>query len=367
MKIAVFSYHHYAYDRSGGIIEISDELQRQGHQVNFYMCAYPILRNWLIKDSRLDFLWIKNLFRHRTAPNGIRFGIVGVLGLFSIGDQNEYFLKYVSTLLINRVWLKRHLRGTEAVIWESSFGVCIEPQISRILPKAKIYYRPSDPLPYWIKNDYVLSIERRICLKAEKILVKNLEDKKLYSNLYGVNGYLAPNYISKQDRKILQSRLVKDDKLVLYIGVMDIDWSIVEDIACVNPDYQFRVITPIIPGASDKSLIDRNSNIEYIPGVKRELVAYEIAKSSILLVPYLKGKYNERKWGLSAKYLMAMLAGCKIFAVNEDDGLSKYGIMVCNDRSELITKWKKLLKSKKQNYNNELLGNDWSSNAKLIG
>jgi hypothetical protein len=366
MKIAVFSYHHYSYDRSGGIIELSDELQRQGHQVYFYMCAYPVLRNWLKNDSRLDIHWIKYLFRLRTAPNGIRFGTIAVLGLFFIGNRSDLFLKYVSTILVNKIWLKRYLRGTETVIWESSYGVCMEPKISSILPNTKVYYRPSDPLPYWIKNDYILRIEKKICSNARKILVKNLEDKKFYSNHYNTSCHLAPNYISNHDRKILQSGITKDDKLVLYIGVMDIDWNIIEDIARISRDYQFKVITPIVPKTYAKAIIERNANIQYVPGVKRAEVAFEIAKASILLVPYLKGKHNERKWGLSAKYLMAMLAGCKIYAVNEDESLSKYGITVCNDISEVVKIWKWLLNDTNVVYDNEFLRKDWSSNAKLI-
>lgn len=56
--------------------------------------------------------------------------------------------------------------------------------IKKYFPKAKIIYRPSDPLVEFSNEEYAIAAEKRLIAKADKILLVNNESLAVYAEKF---------------------------------------------------------------------------------------------------------------------------------------------------------------------------------------
>lgn len=371
MRFLFLSYHHYRYSRSGGMIELAKALRLSGENVTFLFAGFPLVRRPFTKDNRYDYRWICSVFSVREDDLGVRFGIWLSFGLWSL--LHYKIIKLLNKHVILNDWIVRPLlKEADVLVVESCFGVMYIEKILSINPDIRVLYRPSDPMNLWCSNEFILDSERLVISNARAVLVKNKTDYDYYVSLGCRDVVTVPNYISidithkTSDRSSLLNLEIWNKKVALYVGAMMICWETVFTLASRFDDWNYVVIIPIVPPRDVLERLENTRNVFWFNGVDRSAVGSLIERCDLFLVPYISGYYEKYKWGLSAKYLMAMYYRKGILAINEDPELAEFGITVCNEESELLDKFYELTLKTEFTYECELVYGTWLMNADRV-
>jgi len=371
MKYIFLSYHHYKYSRSGGVIELAKAMKLSGEEVTFLFAGFPLLRRFFITDNRYTYKWLRNAFRIKQDDLGIRFGVWLSFGLWSLLDFS--FIKFINKYIILNDWIIRPiLKESDVLVIESCIGLMYIEKILSVNPGIKVLYRPSDPMNYWCSNQVILASEKTVLSISKSILVKNRADYDYYCSLGCTNVEILPNFISLDithnwgSRSALLDHDIWNKKVALYVGVMNVCWDTIFKLSIRFKDWNFVIVIPILPSSEVKIFLKNSTNVFWFNGVDRSSIGSLVEKCNLFLVPYIRGYYEKYKWGLSAKYLMAMYFRKGILAINEDPMLSQFGIVVCNQATELFVRFSELSMKLEFNYEYELVNGNWLMNADKV-
>jgi hypothetical protein len=371
MRYVFISYHHYKYTRSGGFIELAKALKLSGEEVSFIFAGFPLFRRPFTFDNRYSYKWLFKAFRIQKDELGISSGIWLSLGFWRF--LNIGIFKFVNKYIILNGWVISPLfLKADVVVVESCYGLMYVDKILSFNPSVKIIYRPSDPIDFWCSNDVIRSSERFVLSRSLAVIVKNEIDFKYYLDLGVTSIFILPNFLSLDitensgKRSPLLDLEIWTRNVALYVGVMSICWDTVFKLSECFLDWNFVIVMPVRPTNEVLTLLQNSSNVFWFNGVDSDSVGSLIENCGIFLVPYIHGYYEKFKWGLSAKYLMAMYFGRCIFAVNDDPNLSRFGITVCNDVTQLFEKFSALIDNRECDYDCDLLGGTWVDNAQKL-
>ena len=371
MNYLVLSYHHYNYSRSGGFIDLSKALKRSGNEVTFLFAGFPLVRNIFKNDDRISFKYlIRSLFLKKDTE-GIIHGIWLSFGLH--GQMENPIVRFLNEKLIMNYWvLRNEIRKADVVIFESSFAIFLQQKVHERNSKAMLIYRPSDPIDYWMQSRAWVNAEKLLASKADFVLVKNERDSE-YISQFTDKIVLIPNYLplsvtdcNSDVANFSNYPVLAKSNLVIYVGVMDVDWEIIFKLCDEYEDFNFVVVCPSLVHKSLIGQIQSRPNLTWINGVNREVVPFFIQCCMCFMVPYRHGDFEKYKWGLSAKYLMAMYYSKKIIAFNDNPRFMDFGITVCNDKETVLRSFQRMLTGEVPTYTHELLRGTWFDNVSII-
>lgn len=373
-KITFITYHNWKTKRHGGFHQFAEYTCKQGIETVFFSFSRPyyiLFKN----EERLNYKVLRLL------NNGCYYNIgghdllnvtwptlalPGFLRKFVLSEINEWLMCHSFTPF--KKIAGRWLKNTDCFVFESCDAVFLLDLIKKYFPKAKIIYRPSDPLVEFSNEEYAIVAEKRLIAKADKILLVNNESLAVYAEkfpdvynkekFYVVsNGVDISAYLKKYDCP----NELKWPKTALYIGAFSIDWKLIILAAQQLPDIRFVIITPTKPISKVLTRIKSISNLLYIPGISPSQVPQWVTNASVILQPLSSSlqHYNKKSLGLTAKNYKAIAAQKTIITHQAPMHLSKYGLITTNTYQAFIDAVAKNITNKKAQYNIDLNEKSW--------
>ena len=373
-KITFITYHNWKTKRHGGFHQFAEYTCKQGIETVFFSFSRPyyiLFKN----EERLNYKVLRLL------NNGCYYDIgghnllnvtwstlalPGFLRKFVSSEINEWLMCHSFTPFKKIVgkWLK----NTDCFVFESCDAVFLLDLIKKYFPKAKIIYRPSDPLVEFSNEKYAIEAEKRLIAKADKILLVNNESLAVYAEkfpdvfnkekFYVVsNGVDVSAYLKKYE---FPDEL-KWPKTALYIGASLIDWELMIIAAQQFPDIRFVIITPNKPIDKVLARIKSISNLLYISGIAPSQVPQWVTNASIILQPFSSSSQycNKKSLGLTAQNYKAIAAQKTIITHQIPMHLSKYGLITTNTYQDFIDAIAKNINNNKVQYNIDINEKSW--------
>lgn len=341
-KICFITYHNWITKRHGGFHRLAQATAECGIETVFFSFARPYYIRWKNED-RLN----KNVLKSLT--KGLTYD-VGVGKLFNITFPTlalpNIFRKWVP-YSINK-WLmthsltsfskfaKHYLEGTECFVFESCEAVLLVDEIKRAFQKAKIIYRPSDPLWEFSNDFYAERGEEQMLKLADRVLTVNEESIEGYRfkfpKLFNKSKFIClPNGVdvSEYKKQYEIPELLEDQTTACYIGSFLPDWNLLEKTVQVLPEIRFVIITPHSLDQEAKRIVDSNDNLFYIDGIPPRDVPKWITNCNVVIQPFCKeyGHKDKLSLGLTAKNYKAMAANKPIVGFEIPMSLSRYGLI----------------------------------------
>lgn len=373
-KITFITYHNWKTKRHGGFHQFAEYTCKQGIETVFFSFSRPyyiLFKN----EERLNYKVLRllnngcyyNIGGHNllnvTWPT---LALPGFLRKFVSSEINEWLMCHSFTPFkkITGRWLK----NTDCFVFESCDAVFLLDLIKKYFPKAKIIYRPSDPLVEFSNEEYAIAAEKRLIAKADKILLVNNESLAVYAEkfpdvfnkekFYVVsNGVDISAYLKKYDCP----NELKWPKTALYIGAFSIDWELIILAAQQLPDIRFVIITPTKPISKVLTRIKSISNLLYIPGISPSQVPQWVTNASVILQPFSSSSQhcNKKSLGLTAQNYKAIAAQKTIITHQVPMHLSKYGLITTNTYQAFIDAVAKNITNKGVQYNIDINEKSW--------
>lgn len=360
--------------RHGGFHQFAQYSAEKGNDVIFFSFSRPYYIRFY-HDERLN----KDILKELTAGKEYKVGKGKLTNVtwptLAVPERLRKYLPYkanewalMHSLTPFNTFKRKWLEDTDCFVFESCEAVLLAPKIKRLFPKAKIIYRPSDPLWEFSRQFYAIDGERKMIELADKVLTVNEES---------IDGYQTkfPEVFSKEKficisngvditayrKNYPKPELLKYPKTACYIGYIQPDWKLVAKAANALPDVRFIIITPSKLSEEYKT-IDRTKNIYYIPGIAPEEVPIWITNCDIVLQPMPKSlcRLDKVSLGLTAQNYKAMAAGKPIVTHATPLKLSKYGIFSSDNPDDFISGIKDAFDKGKHDYNFDLNTRDWN-------
>ena len=373
-KITFITYHNWKTKRHGGFHQFAEYTCKQGIETVFFSFSRPYYI-FLKNEERLNYKVLRLL------NNGCYYNIgghdllnvtwstlalPGFLRKFVSSEINEWLMCHSFTPFkkIVRKWLK----NTDCFVFESCDAVFLLNLIKKYFPKAKIIYRPSDPLVEFSNEEYAIAAEKRLIAKADKILLVNNESLAVYAekfpDVYNKNKfYVVSNGVNISDylKKYDCPDELKWPKTALYIGASLIDWELIIRAAQQLPEIKFIIITPNKPISKVLTRIKSTSNLLYIPGISPSQVPQWVTNASIILQPFsCSSQYcNKKSLGLTAQNYNAIAAQKTIITHQIPMHLSKYGLITTNTYQDFIDAIANNIANTKVQYNIDINEKSW--------
>lgn len=373
-KITFITYHNWKTKRHGGFHQFAEYTCKQGIETVFFSFSRPYYI-FLKNEERLNYKVLRLL------NNGCYYNIgghdllnvtwstlalPGFLRKFVSSEINEWLMCHSFTPFkkIVRKWLK----NTDCFVFESCDAVFLLNLIKKYFPKAKIIYRPSDPLVEFSNEEYAIAAEKRLIAKADKILLVNNESLAVYAekfpDVYNKNKfYVVSNGVNISDylKKYDCPDELKWPKTALYIGASLIDWELIIRAAQQLPEIKFIIITPNKPISKVLTRIKSTSNLLYIPGISPSQVPQWVTNASIILQPFsCSSQYcNKKSLGLTAQNYKAIAAQKTIITHQIPMHLSKYGLITTNTYQDFIDAIANNIANTKVQYNIDINEKSW--------
>lgn len=373
-KITFITYHNWKTKRHGGFHQFAEYTCKQGIETVFFSFSRPYYI-FLKNEERLNYKVLRLL------NNGCYYNIgghdllnvtwstlalPGFLRKFVSSEINEWLMCHSFTPFkkVAEKWLK----NTDCFVFESCDAVFLLDLIKKYFPKAKIIYRPSDPLVEFSNEEYAIAAEKRLIVKADKILLVNNESLAVYAEkfpdvynkdkFYVVsNGVNISDYLKKYDCP----DELKWPKTALYIGASLIDWELIIRAAQQLPEIKFIIITPNKPISKVLARIKSTSNLLYIPGISPSQVPQWVTNASIILQPFSSSSQfcNKKSLGLTAQNYKAIAAQKTIITHQIPMHLSKYGLITTNTYQDFIDAIANNIANTKVQYNIDINEKSW--------
>ena len=373
-KITFITYHNWKTKRHGGFHQFAEYTCKQGIETVFFSFSRPYYI-FLKNEERLNYKVLRLL------NNGCYYNIgghdllnvtwstlalPGFLRKFVSSEINEWLMCHSFTPFkqIVRKWLK----NTDCFVFESCDAVFLLNLIKKYFPKAKIIYRPSDPLVEFSNEEYAIAAEKRLIAKADKILLVNNESLAVYAekfpDVYNKNKfYVVSNGVNISDylKKYDCPDELKWPKTALYIGASLIDWELIIRAAQQLPEIKFIIITPNKPISKVLTRIKSTSNLLYIPGISPSQVPQWVTNASIILQPFsCSSQYcNKKSLGLTSQNYKAIAAQKTIITHQIPMHLSKYGLITTNTYQDFIDAIANNIANTKVQYNIDINEKSW--------
>lgn len=376
-SILMITFHFWRAQRKGGFHYFAEEFCKMGYNVDFVLFPYTILSLIRHRDKdRYNLKRLADLILGRTFQCGNgklrNFGFPA----FIIPPQYEKFKLHIISLislyisfLILYPRLRRHYKF---IILESNESITLLPFIRSIFPGIKIIYRQSDPIFSVTNSRFFEKCERRIIRNCDLSLFTN-EMRLKYSirniDRYQINYKILENGININSAK---NDLPKPGEygqlknIALYIGVAEIDWSLLFYVAEKLSHIYFFVVTPTRIPRKIKHQINDHNNIYFINGVEPDKVASFIKYCDIGIVPYKwAGLWNELL-GMHAKIYQYMYAQKLIVTYNLKIEKKFFGIFESKNKPEFLNNVQEAFKLERINYEFDFNEVSWENLAKKM-
>jgi 2-beta-glucuronyltransferase len=277
--VIISAYHDYRTPKRASLHQIADALVRAGFGVSFISTRYSLLSR-LTGDSRL-FLWRRAntvelangveclLWRTAAHPFRSRLGLVQLLSGYAYDLYSELPNPLFDELL----------RKADYVVVESGIAAIYLARIRRMNARAKIIYYAADRLETigahpsarrkLSENEAVID---HFCLRATQ-----LKDDfpyaagRMYKAGFGIN----PEEFAAAG----PSPYASDEKVVISVGSMLFDPSVLQTAAANFPQLQFHVIGPGVK-------FDAPPNVHIHPEMPFDQTLAFVKHASIGLAPY---------------------------------------------------------------------------------
>lgn len=363
MKICFITYHNWDTKRHGGFHQFAKAAAEKGHETLFFSFARPYYIKWK-HEERLNKEVLKKLkkgVKYEVGNNSILNFTFPTLGL--PGPLRRFFPYWLNKWLLTHSFgsfskfCKKWLQGTDCFVFESCEAVLLVEKIKKHFPKAKIIYRPSDPLWEFSNDFFNKKGEARMITRADRILTVNEESIEGYRykfpTLFNPKKYVCiPNGVDISDYMTKYERpdLLQGTQSACYIGTFLPDWNLLDTAATALPEVRFIIITPHSLDTFSQRIIDNHANLFYIPGISSSDVPKWVTNCDVVIQPFPKkyGHMDKVSLGLTAKNYKAIAANKPIVTYNIPLKLARYGLITTNDPMDFIEGIKTALRSPKQ-------------------
>lgn len=377
-KIVYITTHNWDTKRQGGFHKFAEATANAGFETVFFSFPRPYY-GYFMKREQLNPTVIKTLTK------GIEYNLLdnsnkksSLLNItfptFRLPDSLGRFLpNFIMNFMLKksfrtfRYFAKKFLNNTDYFVFESCEGVVFVDKLKKLFPKAKMIYRPSDPMVYSSIPKRVKKLEQHMLYTADLSIIVNQE---------GVEAYRSsiPNFDTQVKYTVLSNgidlesykksypvpKTLEKQNTILYVGAWEVEWNLLFEAANKLPESNFIVVCPNYPSTKILEQVKQISNLEYVPGIKPSEVPAWITNCSVVMVPYLTDFYKDRPLGITAKYYQAMAAGKPIVAYCDTPKLSEVGISVTYKYEDFIKEIKKAIKRQSVQYEFDLKNREWS-------
>lgn len=380
-KITFITYHNWETKRHGGFHAFAEYTCRLGIETMFFSFSRPYYIRWK-KNERLNWKVLKFLKKgccydiggfqlwNFTWPT---LALPGFLRSFFTDNINKWLMCHSFTPF--RKIVNKWLKDTDCFVFESCDALFLLDLIREYFPNSLIIYRPSDPIIDFKEDGCLVEAEKRMIFFADKILLVNNESLELYRNkfsdVFNVSKfYVISNgiYLSAYQKKYNCPSLLKGKLSALYIGASKVDWNLLFQAAKDLPYITFVIITPNFLNKKEKNQIDKIPNLEYIPGILPSEVPKWVTNANLILEPLLKNLcfYDRKCLGLTAQNYKAMAAKKTIVAYMLPTRLSKYGLIITDNKQDFIRAVATNINKKEKIYSIDIKEKDWSKQCALF-
>lgn len=376
MKQIVFiTTHNWQTKRLGGFHKFAEATAAKGMETIFFSFPRPYY-GYFMKREQLNPSVLRTLTKgsvYNLEKGGSIFNVT--FPTFRLPDG---FGKILPNSLMNfllklslgsfKRFAKKNFPQAECFVFESCEGVIFVDKIKKLFPKAKIIYRPSDPMVYASVPERVKKMEQNILLKADMNLIVNQEGLDAYRKQ-------IPDFDSKVKYKLLSNGIdldsykkeypvpeeLKCGNTVLYVGAWGVEWPLLFKAASETPEYNYVVVCPNYPPEKVIQQAKTYKNIIYVPGISPTQVPAWITNCQVVMVPYETDFYKDRPLGITAKYYQAMAAKKPIVAYHDTPKLLDAGVAVTYSYEDFISAVKQGMITKTKEYSFDLKGREWST------
>lgn len=350
-KICFITYHNWETKRHGGFHQFAQASAEQGIETLFFSFSRP----YYIKfkhDERLNSTVLKNLVKgvdyiigkgtihNITWPT---LALPGRLRNFFPYKVNKWLMTH--SLMPFKKFKNKWLQDVDCFVFESCDAVLLATKIKKEFPKAKIIYRPSDPL-WEFSNDFFNEIgEKEMLELADIVLTVNQESIVGYEHKY-------PEIFIKSKYKCIPNGVYLNDyqkeyecpvelnypKTACYIGSFLPDWNLLLSASKAFPQLRFIVITPHKLDQHSQDLVNSIDNLIYKDGIPPLDVPKWITNCDVVIQPFPSSYERGKKYsmGLTAQNYKAMAANKPIVTCNLPLKLSKYGLFTSDSAEDFI-------------------------------
>lgn len=378
MKITFVTFHNWKTKRQGGFHKFAERCSLEGHEVVFFSFPrpyYSVFKNDEIfnfsnffKLVRGEVYTIKNDKGKVNKILNCTWPTLSVPGpLRKIVPKWLRYKLSLTSLSSFSSFYNSKLKDTDVFVFESCYGVFLLDKIKFFSPKAKIVYRPSDPLMIRSNGFYVYEQEKYMLAKADLVLLVNNQGLNFYSEKISefgktINYKILSNGVDLDRYKLKYERPneLSGANIALYVGAQMIDWNIILYSAGKLPYINFVIICPNKPDHSILYRIKSYANIKYIPGIYPENVPSFITNSDVIIIPYPDLYDRMNTLGIIAKFYQAIAAKKPIIAYNYSDIVKEIGVTVTYDYDSFVLELSNSILNKKEvNYQVDLESMDW--------
>ncbi|HIX74629.1 MAG TPA: hypothetical protein H9977_06320 [Candidatus Parabacteroides intestinipullorum] len=379
MKITFVTFHNWKTKRQGGFHKFAERCSLEGHEVVFFSFPrpyYSVFKNDEIFNLSNFFKLVRGeVYTIKNDKGKVNSILNCTWPTLSVpGPLRKIFPKWLrqkmslTSLSSFSSFYNSKLKGTDVFVFESCYGIFLLDKIKLFSPKAKIVYRPSDPLMINGRNEYVYTQEKYILKCASLVLLVNEQGLDLYIEKipnFGdiINYRILSNGVDLAKFKLKYERPKELclPNIALYVGAQMIDWDVIFYSAKIIPYINFVIVCPEKPNNSILSKINIYDNIKYISGIYPERVPGFITNSDVIIIPYPNMKDRMKTLGVIAKFYQAMAANKPIVAYNYSDVVKELGVIVTYDYDSFVLELSKAISNKeKVYYNIDLDTKDWS-------
>lgn len=343
MRALLVTYHVIGAKRTAFFTRLCYWLLEMGFSVDVFTYPYyslDILLRHSERNNCSTLVRLKKGFREQmgvvrnfTVPRLLYFRIV------------RHFPKPIKQAYLTPRTLESMLQGPyDLAIFESTIGICFFDLFRKLNPKAKVIYRPSDPLcfvPPYNLDWYILGCEKAVIETADMVLFVSDETKQKVLEYYCLK--------DDPDRFTVLRNPVEDvvfqdfdtkplplrKKRAIYAGFFPVEWSLVASLANVYRNYEFFIIGP------RRKIREKNV---VVPGeLPFEEVVNCIHEARVGIIPYRYiGKINEHLL-LTKKVILMMKARMPILAMNTSPEVTKYGLTLATSPDDFVQKFAELI------------------------
>lgn len=375
-KIVFLTFHNWDSKRQGGFHKFAEDFANKGWKVYFFSVPRPYY-SYFMKDERLNKSVLKKLtkgvkyslgngeLQNLTLPT---LALPGAVRKFFPNNINQYLQK--SSLQNTNNFLKNKFKGVSHFVFESNEALLYYKKIKKLFPKAKIIYRPSDPVcANKNASKHIIAAEKELLFNADAVFLVNNENLDTVTGFYkgyknAKNCCILNNGVDLEAylKTYAKPKVLQKGNTVLYVGARDIDWDMIVEAAKLDKQLNFVIVCPEKP---NQNFIEYtkfvDTNLFYIAGIKPTEVPNYITNADVVIVPNPKDRYKTKNWGITAKYLQAMAAKKPIVAYHDGDYLKDYEIDPVYSTEDFLLKINNHLKNPVVNYNYNLKLRDWTT------
>lgn len=371
-KITFITYHNWETKRNGGFHQFAKYAAEKGNEVVFFSFSRPYY-SALKNDERLNATVLKQLSKGLiyNVGKGILYNVTWPT--FALpGNTRNWFPNKVSSWFMTHSlrsfssFKRKWLEGTDCFVFESCDALFMLDKIQSNFPKAKIIYRPSDPVVDISNEKALVEAEYQMLQKADCVVLVNEESREVYKKAFrnydDSKSIVITNgvEISEYRKNYPVPSIMQGKKTALYVGLFDMEWDLIIEAAKRLPDITFIVVNPNKLSDDVKDKIIQFNNIVYVQGIKPNEVPQWVCNANIMMQPYKKNVFSDKlSLSLTSKNYKAMAAGKPIIAYMIPKRLEKYGLIVADSYEDFINAVRDNINKTDYRYNIDLAEKDW--------